>query len=126
MARTDKRGRSLRAFLIAEIVGDDIPVEQVREAVGVKRSRWYGDREGSGRVDAEDFPNSEELRSVANYYGLGEDGWLNLLAEFGWLNPGQSYPGYTGGSPRSPLRTARERRTGRRPKPEVDRNTPPM
>lgn len=123
MARTDKRGRTLRAFLIAEIVGDDVPVEQVRNAADVSKSRWYDGK----RVDADDFPNSEELRSVAEYYGLGQAGWLNLLAEFGWLDQSDTHPGFTaGGAANHPLRTAKGRRTARRPRPEVDRGIPPM
>jgi hypothetical protein len=38
-----------------------------------------------------------ELRQVADYFNLGSDGWLNLLVEFGWIEPREDIPGYTGG-----------------------------
>jgi len=95
MTRTDRRGRGLKAFLVAEITGQDVTVEEMLNAVGVKRSRWYGDSDNPGRVGADDFPDAVELYSVANYYSLGQSGWLNLLIEFGWLDPIPNYPGYT-------------------------------
>lgn len=94
MVRTDQRGRALKTFLTAEIVAGDITVEKLRQAVGVKRSRWYGDG-GSGRVDAPDFPDPNELLHLAQHYDLGDDGWLNLLVEFGWLKPRPDVPGFT-------------------------------
>ena len=95
MARTDKRGRSLKTFLIAEITGQDITVEEIREAVGIKRTRWYGDADNPGRAVAEDFPDAMELRSLAQYFNLGENGWVNLMVEFDWLQPRLDAPGFT-------------------------------
>jgi hypothetical protein len=85
MTRTDRRGRPLKAFLQAEIVRDDVTIEQVRDACGLTRASYYGEPSGTGRGFAEDFPNSEELRRAANYYELGDNGWVSLLVEFGWL-----------------------------------------
>ena len=87
MARTDRRGRPLKAFLQAEIVGADVTIEQVRTACGLTRASYYGEPSGTGRGFADDFPNSEELRQVAQYYELGDNGWVSLLVEFGWLEP---------------------------------------
>jgi hypothetical protein len=87
MTRTDRRGRPLKAFLQSEIVGDDVTIEQVRRACGLTRASYYGEPSGTGRGFAEDFPNSEELRRVAEYYELGDNGWVSLLVEFGWLEP---------------------------------------
>lgn len=99
VARTDRRGRGLKTFLIAEITGRDVTVEEMRQAVGVKRSRWYGDAENNtGRAEADNFPDPVELLSVANHFSLGQDGWLNLLVEFGWLDPIAHHPGFTGNS----------------------------
>lgn len=95
MGRTDRRGRVLKTFLAAEIVGKDVTVEQLREAVGVKRSRWYGDASTPGRSHAADFPDPNELYHLAERYQLGDDGWLNLLVEFGWLAPRPDLPGFT-------------------------------
>jgi hypothetical protein len=87
MTRTDRRGRPLKAFLQAEIVSTDVTVEQVRTACGLTRASYYGEPSGTGRGFAEDFPNSEELRRITEYYGLGDNGWVSLLVEFGWLEP---------------------------------------
>jgi hypothetical protein len=87
VARTDRRDRPLKAFLQAEIVGADLTVEEVRKACGLTRASYYGEPSGTGRGFADDFPNSEELRQVAQYYQLGDNGWVSLLVEFGWLEP---------------------------------------
>lgn len=87
MTRTDRRGRPLKAFLQAEIVGADVTIEQIRTACGLTRASYYGEPSGTGRGFADDFPNSGELRQVAQYYELGDDGWVSLLVEFGWLEP---------------------------------------
>jgi hypothetical protein len=87
MTRMDRRGRPLKAFLQAEISQDNVTIEQVRTACGLTRASYYGEPSGSGRGFADDFPNSEELRRVARYYELGDNGWVSLLVEFGWLEP---------------------------------------
>jgi hypothetical protein len=86
MTRADRRGRPLKAFLQAEIVGADVTIEEVRRACGLTRASYYGEPSGSGRGFADTFPNSEELRQVAEYYKLGDNGWVSLLVEFGWLD----------------------------------------
>jgi hypothetical protein len=87
MTLTDRRGRPLKAFLQAEIAQNNVTIEQVRTACGLTRASYYGEPSGSGRGFADDFPNSEELRRVAGYYELGDNGWVSLLVEFGWLEP---------------------------------------
>ena len=87
MTRADRRGRPLKAFLQAEIIGTDVTIEQVRTACGLTRASYYGEPSGTGRGFADDFPNSEELRRLAQYYELGDNGWVSLLVEFGWLQP---------------------------------------
>jgi hypothetical protein len=87
MTRTDRRGRPLKAFLQAEIVGADVTIEEVRRACGLTRASYYGEPSGTGRGFDDSFPNSEELRQVAEYYSLGDNGWVSLLVEFGWLQP---------------------------------------
>jgi hypothetical protein len=99
VARTDRRNRPLKAFLQAEIVGTDVTVEEVRKACGLTRASYYGEPSGTGRGFADDFPNSEELRQVSAYYQLGDNGWVSLLVEFGWLEP-------VPGSLRMPFTTA--------------------
>jgi hypothetical protein len=87
MTRLDRRGRPLKAFLQAEIVGSDVTIEEVRRACGLTRASYYGEPSGTGRGFDDTFPNSEELRQVAEYYKLGDNGWVSLLVEFGWLEP---------------------------------------
>ncbi len=87
MTRLDRRGRPLKAFLQAEIVGTDVTIEQVRTACGLTRASYYGEPSGTGRGFEDSFPNSEELRQVAEYFRLGDNGWVSLLVEFGWLEP---------------------------------------
>jgi hypothetical protein len=87
MTRTDRRGRPLKAFLQAEIAGADVTIEEMRKACGLTRASYYGEPSGTGRGFDDSFPNSEELRQVAEYYNLGDNGWVSLLVEFGWLAP---------------------------------------
>lgn len=87
VTRTDRRGRPLKAFLQAEITGTDVTIEEMRKACGLTRASYYGEPSGTGRGFDESFPNSEELRQVAEYYTLGDNGWVSLLVEFGWLEP---------------------------------------
>jgi hypothetical protein len=87
MTRVDRRGRPLKAFLQAEIVGADVTIEEVRRACGLTRASYYGEPSGTGRGFDDTFPNSEELRQVSGYYKLGDNGWVSLLVEFGWLEP---------------------------------------
>ena len=87
MTRTDRRGRPLKAFLQAEIAGADVTIEEMRRACGLTRASYYGEPSGSGRGFDESFPNSEELRQISEYYKLGDNGWVSLLVEFGWLEP---------------------------------------
>ncbi len=87
MTRTDRRGRPLKAFLQAEITGADVTVEEMRKACRLTRASYYGEPSGTGRGFDDSFPNSEELRQVAEHYNLGENGWVSLLVEFGWLHP---------------------------------------
>ena len=70
----------------AEIIGSDITIEEVRRACGLTRASYYGEPSGTGRGFDDSFPNSEELRQVAEYYKLGDNGWVSLLVEFGWLD----------------------------------------
>jgi hypothetical protein len=87
VTRTDRRGRPLKAFLQAEIAGTDVTIEEMRRACGLTRASYYGEPSGTGRGFDDSFPNSEELRQVAEHYKLGDNGWISLLVEFGWLEP---------------------------------------
>lgn len=95
MTRTDRRGRELRQFLQAEILGRDVTYDELREACGLTAARYYRQGDTPGRRDAGDFPNTEELRKLADFYQLGSDGFLNLLIEFDWLDARPDARGYS-------------------------------
>lgn len=89
----------MKQFLQAEILARDMTIEELYEACALTKGQFYGEGSGAGRRFADDFPNTEELRHVADRYQLGDDGYLNLLVEFGWLDPRPDAPGYTGAAP---------------------------
>lgn len=95
MPKTDRRDRDLKQFLQAEILNRDMTIEELYEACDLSKGQFYGEGTGSGRRFADDFPNTEELRHVADRYQLGDDGYVNLLVEFGWLESRPDRPGYT-------------------------------
>lgn len=79
VGHTDIQQRDLRAFLAAEIAGNPLSDDELRKATGVSQRHW------AERRGAADFPDPNELKSVAQYFGLGRDGYANLLAEFGHI-----------------------------------------
>ncbi|SIC55131.1 Uncharacterised protein [Mycobacteroides abscessus subsp. abscessus] len=118
MSRTDRRGRDLKLFLQAEIVNANMQVGDVVKAVGVTTSRYYGDSRSTGRKDSDDFPNADELRHIADHYNLGDEGYFNLLVEFGHAEPQPGFPGFTGGAesaPKAQGRTTTKTRPRRTP-----------
>lgn len=86
MTRTDRKGWNIKLFIEAEIIGEQITVEDLYVACDITKSKYYGDpsKGVAGRAEAEDFPNPLELRNVAEYYQLSSLDFLNLLVEFGW------------------------------------------
>jgi hypothetical protein len=73
MTRTNAAGWGLRRLLEATL-NRDITVEQLRDACGVTKGRWYGD---AGRANADDFPDAEEARRAAHAFGLSAT-WLQV------------------------------------------------
>ena len=73
MARTNPAGWGLKRLLEATL-NRDITVEQLRDACGVTKGRWYGE---AGRANAEDFPDAEEARRAAHAFGLSAT-WLQV------------------------------------------------
>lgn len=118
MPRSDRRGRDLKTFLQAEIVGSALTVTQVHEAAGLTAWQYRGDKRTPGRKDADDFPNAEELRLIAAHYQLGDEGYFNLLVEFGITEPQPGFPGFTGGSvsPKAQGRTETKARPAKKTK----------
>jgi len=79
--RTNAAGWELKRLLEATL-NRDITVEQLRDACGVTKGRWYGG--GGGRANADDFPDAEEARRAAHAFGLSAT-WLQL--ELGLVTP---------------------------------------
>ncbi len=73
MPRTNSAGWGLKRLLEATL-NRDITVEELRDACGVTKGRWYG---GSGRANADDFPDAEEARRAARAFGLSAT-WLQV------------------------------------------------
>lgn len=133
MSRTDRRGRGLKVFLQAEIAHRDISVEELLEATGITPGHWYNDKRKKtpGRSGAADFPNEIELKNVAHHYELGDDGFLNLLVEFGLIEPRPDLPGFTQGGQMPPFTVLTDERrvvttTGKLSKLAVRRDAPPL
>jgi hypothetical protein len=73
MPRTNAAGWGLKRLLEATL-NRDITIEQLRDACGVTKGRWYG---GVGRATADDFPDAEEARRAARAFGLSAT-WLQV------------------------------------------------
>jgi len=73
MPRTNAAGWGLKRLLEATL-NRDITVEQLRDACGVTKGRWYGE---GGRANADDFPDAEEARRAARSFGLSAT-WLQV------------------------------------------------
>jgi hypothetical protein len=74
MARTDANGRSLESLL--NYVLDGVGAQDIQWALGVSAATYYR------RKVQEDYPNAEELRLVARYFGMN---FVSLLSVFGLL-----------------------------------------
>jgi hypothetical protein len=67
MPRTDENGKELQVVL-TYLTGRVIPVGELHTALGVSRNTY------TTRSQADDFPNAEECRLVAEAYGLNPIG----------------------------------------------------
>jgi len=101
-------GWDLKLWLEATLARE-ISVEQLRTASGLSRHKWYGDRGRGivGRSEADDFPNAEEARKVADHFGVS---LTALLIEFALVDFEDfvAYVEHKGGTaprPCSPSRT---------------------
>jgi hypothetical protein len=74
MSRTDTNGRSLESLL--SYVLDGVGAQDIQLALGVSSATYYR------RKVHEDYPNAEELRLIARYFGMN---FVSLLSVFGLL-----------------------------------------
>jgi hypothetical protein len=74
MPRTDTNGRSLESLL--NYVLDGVGAQDIQLALGVSAATYYR------RKVQDDYPNAEELRLIARYFGMN---FVSLLSVFGLL-----------------------------------------
>ncbi len=76
MPRTDENGRQLKA-LLDYLLDGEVDAKAVYSALGVSSSTYYR------RVKEADYPNAEELRQVADRFGLS---YPDLQIRFGLMS----------------------------------------
>lgn len=92
--RLDLRGRPWGIYVQAEILRRPFTTAaEEYELCGLSKSEWY---DGKRRKDAEDFPNAEELRMAAQNTGAS---LVDMLVDFGMVEPSVANPGYLGATP---------------------------
>ncbi len=113
MPRTDTNGRSLESLL--NYVLDGVGANDIQLALGVSAATYYR------RKVQDDYPNAEELRLIARYFGLN---FVSLLSVFGLLEGDNDT---TGGEvvPPFALLTRPKAKTKQR-KTNVDLNRPAL
>jgi hypothetical protein len=77
MARHDGNGRNLKSVL-TYILNNPVTDNDICTAIGVNRNSYY-----KTRRRAENYPNAEECRLIAQHYGLNP---VDLLVLFGLLD----------------------------------------
>ena len=74
VSRTDTNGRSLESLLT--YVLDGVGAHDIQQALGVSAATYYR------RKGQDEYPNAEELRLIARYFGMN---FVSLLSVFGLL-----------------------------------------
>jgi hypothetical protein len=74
--RTDENGRQLRA-LLGYLLDGEVDAKEIYDALGVSSSTYYR------RLKEDDYPNAEELRLVADRFGLS---YPDLQVRFGLMS----------------------------------------
>lgn len=76
MPRTDENGRQLKA-LLDYLLDGDVDAKNIYDALGVSSSTYYR------RIKEEGYPDAEELRRVADRFGLS---YPDLQVRFGLMS----------------------------------------
>ena len=76
MPRTDENGRQLKA-LLDYLLDGDVDAKDIYDALGVSSSTYYR------RIKEEGYPDAEELRRVADRFGLS---YPDLQVRFGLMS----------------------------------------
>ena len=74
--RTDENGRQLKA-LLGYLLDGEVDAKEIYDALGVSSSTYYR------RIKEDDYPNAEELRLVADRFGLS---YPDLQVRFGLMS----------------------------------------
>ncbi len=74
--RTDENGRQLKA-LLDYLLDGDVDAKDIYTALGISSSTYYR------RIKESDYPNAEELRLVADRFGLS---YPDLQIRFGLMS----------------------------------------
>lgn len=106
MPRTDENGRQLKA-LLDYLLDGDVDVKAIFDALGTSSSTYYR------RIKEADYPSAEELRQVADRFGLS---YPDLQVRFGLMSREEVWS-YLESAPvavAAITESATEARTGRR------------
>lgn len=100
MTRTDPDGRDFQLW-IEGVLCRKISVEELRTACGLTKARYYGEprKDRTGRREKDDFPDAEEIRLAAEYFGFNQ---LRAMADFGLLAAGDVAEYVSDGDPMPP------------------------
>ena len=112
MPRTDTNGRSLESLL--NYVLDGVGAQDIQQALGVSAPTYYR------RKVQEDYPNAEELRLIARYFGMN---FVSLLSVFGLLEDDDDT---TGGEVVPPLALLTRPSPKTKQRRNVDLEGPPL
>lgn len=77
MPRTNEDGRNLQVHVQYLLNRADVPISEMCRAIGIARNTY------TLRSREDDFPNAEEVRRTAEYFGLNP---LALLLDFGLVS----------------------------------------
>lgn len=90
--RTDENGKGLQAVL-GYLLDRAVPAKEIYDALGIARNTYHN------RIDEDSFPNAEELRLIADSFGLNP---VDLMLRFGLITEGHLEPFL------APVKTARK------------------
>jgi hypothetical protein len=74
--RTDENGKQLKA-LLDYLLDGEVEAKEIYDALGISSSTYYR------RIKEDDYPNAEELRRVAERFGLS---YPDLQVRFGLMS----------------------------------------
>ena len=113
MSRTDTNGRSLESLLT--YVLDGVGAHDIQQALGLSSATYYR------RRVQDDYPNAEELRLIARYFGMN---FVSLLSTFGLLEGDNDTTGVEVVPPSALL--TRPKATTKQRNDNVDLKGPPL